>query len=258
MEDSNYLADIKKFIGIGFVLSLLSQINLLIFYNVFSLNPQPYFDATEIFTFSLKDLILPSLIAFLIFKITILVRFRQIAKARLDNSKVSKPAVVYLLLIGALSPIALGLNSYFSGRRWTYFAIYTAIIEVLTVLLLIDRWEKNHIEKSPQDEKILSKYSVPIVNLTLIALSMSITTAITTFRAKELQKTSIYEGSVIYFKSGDSLSVRGDIIIIGKSNKYILTHNKKTKINGIYDRAEIKKEKLIRNSHVAASWLYPF
>jgi len=265
-----------KLIPVTVVVTVLSQITLLYYYNIFGFNPSTYFEPSEIIVSAVKDFVIVGLLMTVYFQISILyvpdisgfmikkivdvgVESRnsrrgsqRIMTVDQQNIRNIREARIQRLLTSCicLSFIVWAIYSFISDFRRNDLTNMEIILYSGTLFSIFFTFTYSEfhyfIWKNHQKSAVLKNNFLYINPFIVFALTVQIifSAAISEKKAAYVLNEKPFIGTQLILEDGEIIKSTTKVILVGKSTNYYFFYNTPDKSMRVIRRDQIKKESL--------------
>jgi hypothetical protein len=268
MNDStnSKLPDLAKLIPLTFIVSLLSHLSIIFYYQKFHFISFPYLDSYEILVASMRDFVITCVITILVIQFSVLgsynivlrLRYNYAIRTRRNAHKNMQDGVpIYSVAKNYRFPFGTFVIIYWTfpllipksvfDIKDVYHGILLAVYLASALYLSIMWSYDSHIQivKSKKGNWREVKAYSPLINPNLLFAGYIIIIFLylfATLRADYTLKKNPYKGSFIILDSNEKIRVTSKVILIGKSRNFYFLYNTPDSSVRVVNRSQITKE----------------
>lgn len=268
MTDSTnlQLPALSKLLPLTFIVSLLSHLSVIFYYQKFHFNSFPYLDSYEILVASMRDFVFTCVITIVVIQASLLssyntilwYRYKYAVRARRNAYKNMRDGVpIYsvvkqyrfspgiFLIIYWIFPLLIP-KSIFVFKNF-YHGIPLSVYLASALYFTMSWSYESYIEavNSKKGNWREVKAYMPIINPNLLIAGYIIILFLylfATLRADDTLEKNHYKGSFIVLDSKETIRVTSKVILIGQSHNFYFLYNTPDSSVRVVNRSQIIKE----------------
>lgn len=262
---------ITKLIPVTALITIFSQLSVLIYYSAFNFSPIGYFDPYEIIIASFKDFIIIGIILVLYIQIVSIhiIDFLDWVKSKIQARNAKNTDSVNVLKTRGFKTEYIGLGIIIiSGILLIKYnllvlpySIYFFIIIIMYLISLNNA--KYHFtlkNKSKNDESHAASLKdffpyIDFVTVFFIAISIISIVGMSEVKSTIVKKHNPYDGTRLTLEDGEIVKCNSLLVLIGKSNNYYFFYNKHDEGVKVVRRDKVVKEYIFKSNKTKASFL---